>query len=297
MALSIQHFAEDDGPAEIIDAIERDGGAVLDTALGPGEAGALRRDATRLLAQTPRCDGIFHGYRTKRVGAMIAKSPTCRAMAMHPTVLAAMDHFLLPHCANYQINLSQLISIDPGERQQVVHLDDTMFPFVHAGHQAMLNVMWAVDDFTAANGATHIAPGSHLWPRDRLTTEQEVVQAEMAAGSCMIYLGSVRHGGGANRTACPRRGVVVSYCLGWLRQSENQYLAISPADVRAFPEPLQRLIGYFVHEPNLGMVEGQDPLAWLHDPEGLAKQGFRDFLPPEIHQWLEQHYRDKNVAA
>ena len=137
--------------------------------------------ATRLLVPTPCSDGIFHGYKTKRVGAMVAKSPVCQTMALHPTVLALMDHFLLPHCADYQINLTQLISIGPGERQQVVHLDDTMFPFVHAGHQALLNVMWAVDDFSAANGATHIAPGSHLWPRERLPTDHEVIQSEMAA--------------------------------------------------------------------------------------------------------------------
>ncbi len=297
MALSIQHFAKDAGPAAVIAAVARDGGAVLDTALAPGEVRALQRDATQLLAPTPCSDGIFHGYKTKRVGAMVAKSPVCQTMALHPTVLATMDHFLLPHCADYQINLTQLISIDPGERQQVVHLDDTMFPFVHAGHQALLNVMWAVDDFSAANGATHIAPGSHLWPRDRLPSDHEVIQTEMAAGSCMIYLGSARHGGGANRTGRPRRGVVISYCLGWLRQSENQYLAIPPATVRTFPERLQRLIGYFVHAPNLGTVEGQDPLAWLENPDATAGRGFQDFLPPEIQHWLEQHYLDKDAAA
>ncbi len=297
MALSIQHFAKDAEPAALIGAIERDGGAVLDTALAAGEVGTLQSDAARLLARTRSCDGNFHGYRTKRVGAMVAKSPVCQAMTLHPTVLAVMDHFLLPHCSDYQINLSQLISIEPGERQQVVHLDDTMFPFAHAGHQLLLNVLWAVDAVTAAYGGTHMAPGSHHWPSERLPADREVVQASMAAGSCMIYLGSVRHGGGANRTARPRRGVVVSYCLGWLRQSENQYLAISPATVRTFPERLQRLIGYFVHAPNLGMVEGQDPLAWLENPEATAGQGFRDFLPPEIQQWLEQHYLDKDAAA
>ena len=293
--LTLQRFKHDAANAAVIEAIERDGAAILEHALAPEQTARLGLDASALLNDTPNSEGIFHGFQTKRVGAMIAKSPVCRDMALNPTVLAVMDRFLLPHCSAYQLNLSQLIAIGSGERRQITHPDDPMFPFVHGEFQAMINVMWAVDDFTAENGATHVAPGSHKWARDRHPAEDEIIQAEMTKGSCLIYLGSTRHGGGANRTARARRGIVISYCLGWLRQSENQYLAIPKEIARTLPEPLQRLMGYFVHLPNLGMVDGEDPIHCLNG--GAPKTGFRDFMPDHIQKALEQYYDGKEVAV
>ena len=152
-------------------------------------------------------------------------------MAIHPVILAAMDEFLLKGCGQYQLNLTQAIRIGPGEPQQIMHPDDPLFPYVHPGYEAMINCMWAVDEFTAENGATNVVPGSHKWERvglipERVPLPDEITQGVMPAGSVLIYFGSLLHCGGANRTAKPRTGVVLSYCQGWLRQSENQYLAV-----------------------------------------------------------------------
>ena len=282
--------------AAMIAAIERDGAAVLEGALSTVELAQLKVETAALVASTPTSEGLFHGRKTKRVGAMVGRSEVCRTMALQPDVLAAMDHFFLPHCMAYQLNLSQLIAIGPDEQRQITHADDAMFPFVRADFQAMINVMWAVDDFTAENGGTHIAPGSHHWDKQRRATPAEIIQAEMPAGACLIYLGSTRHGGGANRTALARRGLVISYCLGWLRQSENQYLAISRDQARTFPERLQRLLGYFVHEPNLGMVEGQDPILCLRDDPEAWSAGFKDFLPEQTQKFLELHYAKSSAS-
>jgi ectoine hydroxylase-related dioxygenase (phytanoyl-CoA dioxygenase family) len=110
----------------------------------------------------------------------------------------------------------------------------------------------------------------------------------MKRGSVLIYLGSLQHGGGANRTDKPRTGIVHSYSLGWLRQAEPQYLAVPYDIARTLPERLQRLLGYFVHEPNLGSLEGQDPIGLL--TRALAVNGlFREFLPPEVLPMLAQY--------
>jgi hypothetical protein len=293
--LTLERFTPDAPARAVNDAIARDGAAILEGGLTANDLAQLDRDSVALIADTHDSHGLFHGFKTKRVGAMVAKSEVCRRMALHPTVLAVMDRFLKPHCSAYQLNLSQLIAIGPGEQRQITHADDPMFPFVSRNYQAMINVMWAIDDFTADNGATHIAPGSHAWPRDRIAKEDEIIQGEMRAGSCLIYLGSTHHGGGANRTDRPRRGLVISYCLGWLRQSENQYLAIPPEVARTFPEPLQRLIGYFVHLPNLGTVEGQDPILLLQGDAPDPKAGFQDFLPEHARKVLEYHYAGKDM--
>lgn len=170
-----------------------------------------------------------------------------------------------------------------------------MFPFElpTVGDQKMINCMWAVDDFTAANGATLLAPGSHKWARDRRPEPHEIVVGEMAAGSVLIYFGSLIHGGGANRTDRPRTGLVLSYCLGWLRQAENHYLALPRDLVAAFPERLQRLVGYFVHKPNLGALEGRDPIELLQ-AAGLQSR-FQEYIPSEVDALIGE-YRQQELA-
>ena len=293
---SLQTISMNQHEKRLIAALEKDSGLVISDALNKAELKALKAETAALLNDTPYCDGIFHGYSTKRIGGMIGKLELCQKMAAHPKILAVMDHFLLPNCSDYQINLSQLISIGPGERQQVIHADDPMFPFEH-DYEIMLNVMWAIDDFTIENGATHIAPGSHLWERDREPFDHEVIQAEAKAGSCIIWLGSARHGGGANNTQLPRTGIVISYCLGWLRQSENQYLAIPKETVQTFPARLQELCGYFVHKPNLGMVDGSHPLLTLNPNNQNEIKSFQDFMPDDIQELLDKHYTGEKVAV
>lgn len=296
MTPKLKSFTPDARSAAVIAAIERDGAAILNAALSLEHRQRLADETEELLQFTPHCEGIFHGYKTQRVGAMVAKSRTAQLMALNPTVLDVMDHFLLPNCDKYQLNLSQLIAIGTDERQQIIHPDDAMFPFVKTDLQAMINVMWAVGDFTEENGATWVAPGSHKWPGDRHPEDHELVQAEMPAGSCLIYLGSTRHGGGQNRTAKPRRGLVISYCLGWLRQSENQYLALPREIVQRMPQRLQQLVGYAVHRPNLGMVEGDDPIHYLDDPANTSLRGFKDFMPDQMQDVLQQHFEGKKIA-
>lgn len=296
MKPTLSYLPKDAPASDVISAIERDGAVVLTNALSPADLSELTADCQRELDKTRTCDGVFLGYQTKRVATMVAKSRVCQNMAINPTVLAVMDHFLLPSCDRYQLNLSQLIDIHPGERRQVMHADDPMFPFDHAvDKHVMINVMWCIDDFTAENGATHIVPGSHLWPRDREATDDETLQAECKAGSLFIWLGSTRHGGGANVSSGNRRGIVMSYNLGWLRQNENMYLSVPLDIVRTYPRPLQELIGYFVHKPNLNTVEGRDPIELLLGGD-LTARGFKDHMPKNIEELLNKFYQGENLA-
>ena len=198
--------------------------------------------------------------------------------------------------AGRQLNLTQAIRIGPGEPKQIVHRDDAMFPFARQGIEAMINCMWAVDDFTVENGATQVVPGSHRWDDpQRRPSEDEITQGAMKAGSLLVYLGSVIHGGGANTTDKPRTGLVLSYCQGWLRQAENQYLAVPQQQAARFPERLQRLLGYFVHQPNLGCVEGQDPILLLKG-ELADQKRFVEFIPEEA-QPIIRDYRKSQLDA
>ena len=281
--------------------LERDGCIVIENVLDRQRLDRLKGELGPHFEETPNCTGDFYGHATKRLSSLIAKSTLCRRMAIHPVILAVMDEFLLRGCRQYQLNLTQAIRIGPGEPQQIMHPDDPLFPYVHPGYEAMINCMWAVDEFTSENGATNVVPGSHKWERVGLIPEREPVQDEitqgvMPAGSVLIYFGSLLHCGGANRSAKPRTGVVLSYCQGWLRQSENQYLAVPLATAQTLPERLQRLLGYFVHEPNLGQIEGRDPIELLQG-RTIVNAGFEEFLPSELQPLLDQHKARLKEAA
>jgi ectoine hydroxylase-related dioxygenase (phytanoyl-CoA dioxygenase family) len=103
--------------------------------------------------------------------------------------------------------------------------------------------MWAVTNFTAANGGTLLVPGSHTWSADRRPEPGEVISAEMPAGSVLFWLGGTLHGGGANVSQDWRYGVILTYSLGWLRQEENQSLAVPPELAGRLAPGLRDMIG------------------------------------------------------
>lgn len=291
---TVKHVSNTENAANVIEILEKDGCVVIDNALSEDELSRLRKDVDRCLDAVPDCQGDFYGYKTKRQGALFTKSPVFQKMAIIPLILEVMDGFLLKACSDYQINLTQAISIGPGEGKQILHQDDPMFPFMHPGHEAMLNCMWAIDDFTEENGATVLVPGSHLWPRSQsLNLDMEdlpphmITQGVMNKGSVLIYLGSLFHCGGENKSDAYRCGAVISYCLGWLRQAENSYLAYSKDELLQMPENLRKLLGYFVHKPNLGSVNGIDPYDYvMGDTEGKI---FTEFVPEEVKPLLKEY--------
>jgi ectoine hydroxylase-related dioxygenase (phytanoyl-CoA dioxygenase family) len=177
-------------------------------------------------------------------------------------VLGACDR-VLAHVNNYQLHLTQLIRIGPGGPAQIVHRDQWAFDFFTfpTGYQIQCNTIWAGTDFTEENGATRVIPGSHL-AEDKLRFEvADTEPAEMRRGSVLLYVGSLYHGGGENRSDADRVGINITYSAGWVRQEENQYLTVPPDVVRTLPERLQKLLGYQRGAYALGYVDDlRDPL-------------------------------------
>lgn len=289
--------------SSIIDIINRDGCVVIEGLLDSKEADDIQKFMHDLFEKTPCCNGNFYGHSTKRVGNLFSRHKTFQKMAILNPIIEIMDHFLLKSCSDYQINLTQSISIGPGEVKQILHQDDPMFPFLHPDSEVMINCMWATDEFTEDNGATVLVPGSHLWPRTKeinLSFEnlppEMITKGVMKKGSVLIYLGSLYHCGGANESDQRRCGTVISYCLGWLRQAENSYLAYAPEEVKEMPERLKRLLGYFVHEPNLGSVNGIDPYEYAI--LGKKEKMFTEFIPKVFDPILKEYVeRQKRMAG
>ena len=262
--MSLARFAPGAPLASVLEALDEHGAVILLDRAAPARMDDVARELAPWLqlpaGASPLGNNAFTGMQTLRTSALVAKSPACRALVMDPDVLAICDAVLGPQCARFQLSFTQAIAIAPGERAQALHRDSTMYPFRRPGPEVFVNAIWALDEFTADNGATRILPGSHRWDDDRLPGAGDArTAAEMPRGGVVVYLGSVWHGGGANPSGARRTGVAFGYTLGWLRQEENQYLAVPPALARTLPIELQRLIGYADHHPFLGWWEGADP--------------------------------------
>ena len=255
----------------ILDALDRDGAVVLEAALAPAKAQAILRELDAFVAGTAPFDDDFVGRHTTRTGGLVARSETAREAILDPVVLDAADGFLSRYSENYQLNLTQIMRLLPGEAEQALHRDRYLWSrHLPREVEPMLNGMWALTDFTERNGATRVVPGSHRWDWARAAEPVEIVSAEMPLGSMLLYTGSVLHGGGANRSDAPRIGMNITYLLGWLRQEENQYLSCPPEIARTLAPRLQALLGYSVGNGGLGYFSRPTP-----------SQGHVDTLPPQ----------------
>ena len=285
---TIECFGRGADVAEVGVAVERDGAAIIEGLLSPDVVDRVNEEVEEAVAEADPGEALFnpvmeafHGPNTKQVTGVPGISRTFATDVMcHPMLLGLCDRILLPSCARYQLNLGHLLQRGPGSTDQWLHRDEAVWSDLPTPHpEVQLASVIAFVDFTHDNGATRVVPGSHRWPdRWLLPSEQaaspdpvpdQVAVAEMPAGSAVVYSGGTIHAGGANTTDQPRRGAHLSYCLGWLRTEENNYLSVPPSLAATLPRQAQELIGYALHDSlqrgggYLGMVRMQDPLTLL----------------------------------
>ena len=264
---------------EVLDGLRRHGHVIVESIASELTARAADELAP-FFERTPRGTGSFAGQHTQRVNRLIARSAACRELAMLPVVLEAVTRAFEGACYHPQLALTQAIRIHPGESAQSLHRDDNAFFFKHPRPPAVINTMWALDDFTEDNGATQLVAKSHLWDDQRQVDPASAVPAVMPRGSLLIWDGALYHGGGTNNSRQSRTGIILAYNLGWLRQYENMYLSVPPDVARTLSPELQQLIGYRNHG-YLGTYEGNDPRRWLEDPEAPPLPA-PDLFTPEL---------------
>jgi ectoine hydroxylase-related dioxygenase (phytanoyl-CoA dioxygenase family) len=281
-------------PAEAVrqdvDAIRERGFTVLDALLSAAEVRACREALAPHLAAGHFGRNAFEGRRTQRVYSLPGVAPVFAALVEHPRVLAIMDAFLAP---NYLLTAAQAICIHPGEVAQALHYDDGFYPFPRPRPAISLATIVAIDDFTAENGATEVIRGSHRWgddvPHGMVSSDDfaqrtrygrgvagpenplmqsgspaqggdaGVAPVVMPAGSAIVFLGTLWHRGGANRSAASRLALSTQYCEPWARQQENFMAAIAPEVAAGFSDRVQELLGYSIHPPFMGHVGGLHP--------------------------------------
>lgn len=259
-------------PAElVVELLRRDGAVIIDRLAAPATLDAVLDEMDPFMDETPLGPDEFGGKRTRRTGALIARSPTARDLVMNPLILGAARG-LLHDATSIRLHLTQMIAIEAGESGQAIHRDQWAFDFhpFARGFEVQCNTIWALSDFDEQNGATRVIPGSQL-AEDRLSFGVEDTEpAEMERGSVLVYTGAVYHGGGANRSDATRHGLNLTYARSWLRQEENQYLSVPHELAKELPTDLLRLMGYALGAYALGYVDDvRDPLEVL----GRSGQG------------------------
>ena len=278
MGCSLPTVSAGCSPADASDALDEYGAVIVERLLPRSVIDAVNDEVEPHVAQAdPDMRHLnpaiqyFHA-KARHVTGLAGKSPTfATAVMMHPLLLAICDRVLAPSCARYQLNLAHLLERMPGAEDQLLHRDEDVWNLLPRPHpELQVASVIAMVDFARDNGATRLVPGSHRWERGRTPNDAELACAEMPAGSAVVYLGSTIHAGGQNATVDRwRRGMHMSFVVGWLRTEDNNYLSTPPDVARTLPRRSQELLGYAAHDAiaagggYLGTVDLLDPIDLL----------------------------------
>jgi ectoine hydroxylase-related dioxygenase (phytanoyl-CoA dioxygenase family) len=233
---------------------------VIDSLVPASSRSAIRDELERLVADAPLGDNEFDGRATRRVFDPLARTRVLDDWVCHPLLTASVEAVIGP----FQFGMTILSQVLPREVTQRLHRDSSVYPLPADFGPVQVNTIWAIDEFTPANGATLVAPGSHLEGRPQPARDSiPLVAAVMGAGSVLVYDGRLLHGAGGNDTESGRIGLIIEHTVRWLRPAENHPLAVPPAIVATLSTRLQEALGYNRQSSYLGFVAGRDPLEWL----------------------------------
>ena len=245
--------------------VAEQGYTIVEDAIDLDHVDALTADLERLEAELDitAATNSFEGSSTWRVYNLLVHGDLYERIPVHPNVLPIVEGVLDHGCL---ISSLSSIAIGPGETAQPIHADDQLIPLPKPHPPTVCNTMWALTDFTEANGATRIIPGSHLLDHSpNYGQHYDSIAAEMQKGAVLVWHGSLWHGGGANTTGARRVGIAMNYCAGYIRQQENQQLGIPLETARGFSPRLRELVGYGIYNGLIGHIDKHDPAHLLLD--------------------------------
>jgi len=264
----------------IVETIQDRGYFIIENLLPDETIQAARDILDPIFASQRTGRNQFEGFKTQRIYSLPKYGPALWPFFSHPDVLKIIRPLLWDDCL---ITAALAANVLPGEQPQAFHLDDGFYPIPRPRPAFSVGAIWAMDDFTAENGATELIPYSHKWaegetPEGVLTLDDaftrhepgtddgwhspanaEIVKAEMPRGSVLIFLGNLWHRAGGNVSGGSRLGLFPQYCASWARTQENFFLSIPREIVAQMPEVMQKLLGYNIHPPFMGHAGGYHP--------------------------------------
>lgn len=224
--------------------LRTEGFTVFPAAITPEQIVAARAACDALVAD-PR--GLVDAG-PQHYGApnLVARAAVFRDIALQPLVLATVEGLLGDDCILSSCNLGVR---RPGGDRQGMHRDTGIWgpslPLLDI--PVGIQTAWCFDDFTLANGATHIQPGSHR--RAEATADDAGIQVEAPAGSIIAFDVRCFHAGGANRTDRVRRAALTLYIRSWLKPQTDHKRSFPQALIADADPVLLRLLGFQRQSP------------------------------------------------
>jgi len=240
-----------------LDAIERYGYTILADAIAPDSVARMLERVRELERETlpqEESGSPVDGSSQLRTGGLLNLDPLFWDVPVHPGVLDIVQGVL---GRDFLLTTFSAIDVMPGKNRQPLHPDDALIPLQRPHQPIVCTCMWAISDFSAANAATRLLPGSHRLesPPDYAEVCDQLLPAEMKAGSVLIFDGSLWHQAADNVTEDEwRLGLQVSYCAGWIRPFTNHFLSIPPELAATFPDRLLQLLGYNTFNGAIGTI-------------------------------------------
>jgi ectoine hydroxylase-related dioxygenase (phytanoyl-CoA dioxygenase family) len=267
----LKEYRAEDGIAAIMEGLAADGGVIVRDFIGGDLLERLNAELDADIRKTDPGAGLgdrhadeFWGFQTKRFTRLAARTPSFAEL---------LDHDLMHQWASralkqgYWLNTGQAMIVGPGEKEQILHRDIALWPtFIDGAKdapEAMVSILLALSDFTEEVGATRVVTGSHLWDDFRRAADPgRYVSAVMPAGSALLYLGKTVHAAGANSTQSSwRRGLHMSFVLGWLTPEEASTIGVPWEIARSYSKRVQQMLGYASPRHSADVA----PMNWLID--------------------------------
>jgi ectoine hydroxylase-related dioxygenase (phytanoyl-CoA dioxygenase family) len=229
------------------------GYALVRDVLAPETVMALR---DRVVAQAAGERAM--GVASINGGAQILWNLLNKGRVFHDLLLHPLIEAFAPAALGDHPVLAGIISIiaAPGGGAKTMHVDQA---YLQAGveFQVGLDMLWFLDDVSAANGSARIIPGSH---RDGLATagrsdRDGAVAAEGPAGTALLLDSRVWRATGSNRSAAPLHVVATSFSRAFLRTRENYFLSMRPEVEASLDDRVRVMCGYRC-TASVGGVEG-----------------------------------------
>ncbi len=253
---------------QLCEQFARDGYVVLERIAPSPLVARLKEALIRIEAEHGKgyAQTSFEGFKTVRINNLLTYDEVFWEVPLFEPVLALAEAIL-----DRELLLSSLCSLTlgPGQAAQPLHEDTQQIPLPRPRAPISVNALWALSDFTEANGATGVVPGSHKYDHPPVYgADVETVCATMPAGSVLLFDSALWHRGGANTTAHRRFAISCYYCAGWMRQQENLQLGIPREIAVRFPQRLQELCGYGIYKGQYGHIDNTDPITLLGRERG-----------------------------
>lgn len=165
-----------------------------------------------------------------------------------PEVLAIVDGTVSSTAIMHLQNGFILPSLPPGETptifQNTFHQD---FPRVLNGYMASINIMFAIDEFSEATGATLVVPGTHQMttPPSDDYLKANAVAMECRAGSMVVFDSTLWHAAGANTSGRDRLAINHQFTRSYIKQQIDYARALGDAVVLAQSPRTQQLLGWY----------------------------------------------------